>query len=62
MKYHLKFPDMDTIHDECEGVIRGTTPRPCHECAELTEYIEINYIVPFCSEECVLKFEVRNLE
>lgn len=52
MKYADKFPHLIPILDEVEGVIRLRTPRACHVCRRITEYLEVNYGVPLCSEEC----------
>lgn len=57
MKYAEKFPDMIPILDELEGVIRVRTPRACHVCRRITEYLEVNYGVPMCSEECLDRLE-----
>lgn len=57
MKYTDKFPHMIPILDELEGVIRVRTPRACHVCRRITEYLEVNYGVPMCSEECLNRLE-----
>ena len=64
MKFKDLYPDMTPIFDERKGIIRSYStdeencgPAPCHWCKELTEYVEINYEAPFCSEECLLNFE-----
>lgn len=57
MKYAEKFPDMIPVLDELEGVIRVRTPRACHVCRRITEYLEVNYGVPMCSEECLDRLE-----
>lgn len=53
MKYAKKFPNIIPIFDEVEGVIRVSTQRACHICNRITEYLEVNYGVPLCSEECL---------
>ena len=57
MKYAEKFPHIIPIFDEIEGVIRVRGPRACHVCNRITEYLEINYGVPICSEECLDRME-----
>lgn len=52
MKYANKFPNMIPIFDEQENVFRGFDSKPCHVCKRITQYIEVNYNVPLCSEEC----------
>lgn len=68
MKYKDKYPNMKPIHDERHGIIRTYPdfnrkdkcgPAPCHVCDEITEFVEINYEGPFCSEECLAKFESK---
>lgn len=60
MKYVDKFPDMKYIDEERDGVIRGRTQRPCCVCGWETEFVEINYEAPFCSEECVAEMDRRS--
>lgn len=48
---------MIPILDELEGVIRVRTPRACHVCRRITDYLEVNYGVPMCSEECLNRLE-----
>lgn len=60
MKYIDKFPDMKPIFDEREGIIRGQSNMLCCVCSQNTEYIEINYEAPFCSEECVAEMDKRS--
>lgn len=57
MKYAEKFPDMIPVLDELEGVIRLRTPRACHVCRRITEYLDVSYGVPMCSEECLDRLE-----
>lgn len=59
MKYIDKFPDMKPISDECEGIICGRDMKPCVVCGHHTEFIEINYEVRLCSEECVSEMDKR---
>ena len=56
MKYVDKFPDMKYIDEEQDGVIRGRTQRSCCVCGWETEFVEINYEAPFCSESVLLKW------
>lgn len=53
MKYCDKYPNMIPIDDVCGNIMRGNERKPCAVCGNQTEYIEINYEAPFCSEECV---------
>lgn len=53
MKFKDKYPNMLPVHEEHEMIIRGSKEIPCHQCGELTEYIEINYQGALCSEECL---------
>lgn len=57
MKYADKFPDMVPIFDEQENIFRGFESKPCHVCKRITQYIEVNYNVPLCSEECSDKLD-----
>lgn len=56
MKYINKFPDMRPIEDEVEGIMRGRHSKQCAICGEMTEYIDIDAEVYFCSEECRREF------
>lgn len=58
MKYELKYPDMTHIHDERNGVIRSKHKNLCYWCKNDTEYVDINYEAPICSEECLKDFEI----
>lgn len=62
MKYADKFPHLIPILDEVEGIIRVRTPRACCECNRITEYLEVNYGIPLCSEECLDNIERRIAE
>lgn len=57
MKYIDKFPDMEPIFDEREGMIRGGDMKPCIVCGCPTEFIEINYEARLCSEECMAEMD-----
>ena len=57
MKFSEKYPNMKPIHEEIDAIIRGTTLKPCHWCKSPTEYVDINYEGPFCSDECLYEFE-----
>lgn len=53
MKFSEKYPNMRPIVDEApNGIIRAHEKQPCWNCGELTEYVDINYEAPLCSEEC----------
>ena len=53
MKFSEKYPNMRPIVDEApNGIIRGYDKQPCWNCGALTEYIDINFEAPICSEEC----------
>ena len=53
MKFSEKYPNMRPIVDEApNGIIRGYNKQPCWNCGELTEYIDIDFEAPICSEEC----------
>ena len=58
MKFKDKYPDIELIHDDRDGIIRGMGGA-CRLCKEPTEYVEINYEAPFCSEECIFEFEEK---
>lgn len=57
MKFDLKYPDMQEIHDERNGIIKGRIPVKCHMCEDKTQYVDINYECHLCSEECVAKLD-----
>ena len=60
MKFIDKYPNMKPIIDEApNGIIRGYEKKPCWNCGELTEYIDINFEAHLCSEECQRQ---KNLE
>lgn len=62
MKYILKYPNMNLIHEEIEGTIRGSSVQHCHWCKEPTEFVNIYYEAAFCSDECLNIFELQILE
>lgn len=53
MKYNQKYAWMRPALDEDHNIIRGTKAIPCCICGELTEFAEINYEAPICSDECM---------
>ena len=53
MKYADKYPSMLPIFDEVDGIMRTRIIRACRVCNRITEYVEINYGVPLCSDECL---------
>jgi hypothetical protein len=57
VKYKDLYPNMEKIYEEKDGTIRGSEEKPCHWCKQSTEYVDINYEAPFCSQECVYNFE-----
>ena len=58
MKFSEKYPNLKHLEDTREGIMRvNGLPHRCCVCGKLTNYIEINYEAPFCSEECLLAFE-----
>ena len=60
MKFSEKYPNMRPIVDEApNGIIRGYEKKPCWNCGELTEYIDIDFEAHLCSEECQRQ---KNLE
>ena len=59
MKFAQKYPNIERIIDEFDGVFRGFYQRPCCVCGLSTEYLEVNYMAPFCSEECVAEMDER---
>lgn len=58
-KFSDMHPNMKCILEECHGVIRGRSKYPCTICGCMTEYIEINYEAPFCSEDCIWEMDRR---
>lgn len=63
MKYIDKYPDMKPIHDERNGIIKCDAKYgKCHYCKNPTEFVEINYEAPFCSEECLNTWETEFFE
>ena len=59
MRYIDKFPDMEYVFDERDGIIRTTRYVVCCVCGATTEFIELNYEDSFCSEECVAEMDRR---
>lgn len=53
MKFDILYPNAD-IHkfEGKEGVIKGKSSRPCGECKDLTQWVDINFECPICSTEC----------
>lgn len=51
MKYNIKYADLKPLEVR-DNILRGRVAKPCWHCGELTEFIEINYEAPLCSEEC----------
>ena len=60
MLYADKYPDMDAITDERDGIIRGFSSSPCYICGKPSQYIELNYEATFCSEECLAEMDLRS--
>lgn len=59
MKYKDKYPNLKEIYEDIDGIIKGSKEKECTTCKELTQYIEINYEAPFCSDECLSNFEIK---
>lgn len=57
MKLIEKYPDITYMNDDDCDFIRSQISKPCTWCLEPTEFIEIYYEGPFCSDECLEKFE-----
>ena len=51
MKYNIKYHDLKPLEVR-DNILRGRIARPCWCCGEPTEFVEINYEAPLCSEEC----------
>lgn len=63
MKYKDLYPNLKPIFEQANdpyaNVIKSEhgEGRPCHVCKDYTEYVDIDYEGPFCSHECLAKFE-----
>ena len=58
MKFSEKYPGRGHLEEVDIGIMRvNGSPHRCCVCGKLTNYIEINYEAPFCSEECLRAFE-----
>lgn len=58
MRYEKRYPRMKYMEEQ-DGIMRAPGKEPCCVCGRLTEFAEINYGAPFCSEECLANFENR---
>lgn len=52
MLYSEKYPNMKPIVDEEDGIMRGHKISKCVVCGKPTQYIDIDFEVYVCSEEC----------
>lgn len=57
MKFIDKYPMMEPISEECNGIMRGRGIAKCCICHQPTDFIEINYEAYICSEECLNKLD-----
>ena len=39
--------------------VKSETKHKCCICGKFTNFIEINYQAPFCSDECVSKMDIQ---
>ncbi len=63
MKFSEKYPNMKPIVDEApNSIIRGYKKKPCWNCGELTEYIDINFEAHLCSEECQAQKDLEYID
>lgn len=54
MKYDDKYPDASFGVEQLFGVIKmAGNPHPCWHCGEPTNWWDIAYGTPICSEECL---------
>lgn len=52
MKYHEKFPNALYQEEVIPGVFKIDKEFPCWNCGELTDFCDIDFDGPLCSEEC----------
>lgn len=58
MKYSVQLSGLKNLEVSDENIMRAVGHAyPCTVCGELTEFVEINYEAPFCSDECLALYD-----
>lgn len=53
MKFDIKYPNSEKwFQPTDESIMKGTVLKPCWHCKELTDWFDIYFEAPLCSEEC----------
>jgi hypothetical protein len=53
MKYDDKYPNAPKwFSPEHDAIMKGTQFKPCYNCKELTDWIDLCFESHMCSEEC----------
>jgi hypothetical protein len=53
MKFDDRFPDAQPGDQPVPDIVKTAKSFPCWNCKEETSWVEINFGVSLCSEECV---------
>ena len=55
MKYDEKYPNAEAWDEPEPCILKEDLAEPCFECGVSTSWIELNFQVAICSEECFNK-------
>ena len=55
MKFNEKYPNANYLGEVYFGIVKFNGAEPCFICKELTEFGDIDFQCPICSEECLGK-------
>ena len=54
MKFEDKYPDCPMDGEPFQSMVRLLVDKmPCWHCGDLTEWVDLDFEAPLCSEECL---------